>query len=157
MPAARGWFADGGRLQLGEGVVGGGHNGSILHHAPLALLPCPGGQPCLRVLPSTSIPWACKVENELDPSHVLPCCHLVSFLFFRLKWPQNIGSSEIVRISNRVIYAGRDLTGSQGSLVASSSSLARRGAPTFGGGCGVWFAWRPLCSPLSPSTPAAEP
>lgn len=74
----------------------------------------PGGCPSLKVLPSTLIPWACKVENELDPSHVLPCCHLVSFLFFRLKWPQNIGSSEIVRISNRVIYAGRDLTGEPG-------------------------------------------
>jgi len=45
----------------------------------------PPAHPGLRVLPSSSIPWACKVENELDPSHVLPCCHLVSFLFFRLK------------------------------------------------------------------------
>lgn len=93
--------------------------------------------PSLKVLPSTSIPWACKVENELDPSHVLPCCHLVSFLFFRLKWPQNIGSSEIVRISNRVIYAGRDLSRSQESVDTSSSSLVWEGASTFGGvmGC----------------------
>lgn len=111
---------------------------------------CPSGRPSLKVLPSTSIPWACKVENELDLSHVLPCCHLVSFLFFRLKWPQNIGSSEIVRISNRVIYAGRDLTGSQESVVTSSSSLAQEGAPTFGGGSGVSFALRLRWSPPHP-------
>lgn len=110
----------------------------------------PGGQPGLKVLPSTSIPWACKVENELDPSHVLPCCHLVSLLFFRLKWPQNIGSSEIVRISNRVIYAGRDLTRSQESVVTSSSSLAWKGAPTFGGGYGVSFVLHLQWSPPRP-------
>lgn len=69
---------------------------------------------------------------------MLPCCHLVSLLFFRLIWSQNIGSSEIVRISNRVIYAGRDLTRSQ-ELVVTFSSLGREGAPTFGGGYRVSF------------------
>lgn len=97
----------------------------------------PSGRPGLKVLPSTSIPWACKVENELDPSHVQRCCHLVSFLILRLKWPQNIGSSEIIRISNRMIYAGRDLTRSQELVVTSSSSAAWEEAPTFGGGYGV--------------------
>lgn len=120
---------------------------TVLSPAPPA---CPGGQPSLKVLPSTSIPWACKVENELDPSHVLPCCHLVSFLFFRLKWPQNIGSSKIIRISNRVIYAGRDLTRSQELVVVTSfSSLDWEGAPAFGGGYVVSFLlhlrWSPPC------------
>lgn len=119
---------------------------TMLSPAPSAR---PGSQSSFKVLPSTSIPWACKVENELDPSHVLPCCHLVSFLFFRLKWPQNIGSSKIIRISNRVIYAGRDLTRSQELVVTSSPSLDQEGAPTFGGGYGVSFLlhlqWSPPC------------
>lgn len=113
-------------------------------------MPCPSGRPCLGIfLPSTLIPGACKVENELDPSHVLPCCHLVSFLFFKLKWPQNIGSSEIVRISNQVIDAGRDLTGSQGLVVVSSSSLTREELPFM---WGLWAhpAWRPPSPPAVP-------
>lgn len=95
------------------------------------------------------------MENELDLSHVLPCCHLVSFLFFRLKWSQNIGSSEIVRISNQVIYAGRDLTRSQELVVTFSSSLAREGAPTFSRGYGVSFVLHlrdPILTPVPTAT-----
>lgn len=95
------------------------------------------------------------MENELDLSYVLPCCHLVSFLFFRLKWSQNIGSSEIVRISNQVIYAGRDLTRSQELVVTFSSSLAREGAPTFSRGYGVSFVLHlrgPILAPVPTAT-----